>query len=57
MAKSTFFDIYRGQQFQLVMPEVFSVENKNKHLSLSHGGEHNPKAKLKQQDVQQIRKL
>ena len=57
VAKSTFFDIYRGQQFQLVMPEVFSVENKNKHLSLSHGGEHNPKAKLKQQDVQQIRKL
>ena len=57
VAKSTFFDIYRGQRFKLIMPEVFSKENKKQHSSLSHSGEKNPAAKLKVEDVKNIRKL
>lgn len=57
VARSTFFDIYRGQQFKLIMPEVFSEENKKKHSSLSHSGEKNPNSKLGIQDVKNIRLL
>ncbi len=57
VSKATFFDIYRGQQFKLIMPEVFSEEHKRKHSSLSHSGEKNANAKLKECDVKEIRKL
>lgn len=57
VACSTFFDIYRGQQFTLIMPEVFSEENKKKHSSFSHSGEKNANAKLTIQDVRNIRLL
>lgn len=57
VAKTTFFDIYRGQQFKLVMPEVFSEENKRKHSSLSHSGEKNANSKLTKNDVKTIREL
>jgi len=57
VSEATFFDIYRGQQFKLIMPEVFSEKNKQKHSSLSHSGEKNGRAKLKKEDVLKIREL
>lgn len=57
VARSTFFDIYRGQQFRLIMPEVFSEENKKKHSSLSHSGEKNANKKLTMYEVRNIRLL
>lgn len=57
VSKSTFFDIYRGQNFKLIMPEVFSEENKKKQASFSRSGEKNANAKLKTQDVKRIRQL
>lgn len=57
VAESTFFDIYRGQQFMLIKPEVFSEENKKKHSSLSHSGSKNGNAKLNADDVKAIRKM
>jgi len=57
VAESTFFDVYRGQSFMLIMPEVFSEENKKKHFSLSRSGSKNGNAKLKADDVKLIRKM
>lgn len=57
VAESTFFDVYRGQSFMLIMPEVFSEENKKKHFSLSRSGSKNGNAKLKPDDVKLIRKM
>lgn len=53
----TFWNIYCGNRFQLVMPEVFTVQNKKLHSSLSKSGENNGRAKLTENDVRTIRKL
>lgn len=39
------------------MPEVFTEKNKKVHSSLSQRGESNGRAKLKEQDVIEIRRL
>mgnify|MGYP004619436641 CR=1 FL=1 len=57
VSEATFFDIFRGQQFQLIMPEVFSPEVKKKYHSMVNGGENNANAKLTEQDVKHIRIL
>ena len=46
-----------GKVFKLVMPEVFTEKNKKVHSSLSQRGESNGRAKLKEQDVIEIRRL
>lgn len=53
----TFWNIYNGKQYALVMPEVFTPENKKKHASLARTGERNGRAKLTSEDVITIRKL
>ena len=53
----TFWNIYNGKVFSLVMPEVFTKENKKLHSSLSQRGESNGKAKLKEEEVIEIRRL
>lgn len=53
----TFWNIYVGNRYRLVMPEVFTEENKKKHASLSKSGERNGRAKLTEQDVKRIRYL
>ena len=55
--KWTFWNIYYGNRYKLVMPEVFTLENKKKHSSLGKSGERNSKAKLKEEDVLKIRRL
>lgn len=52
-----FWKIYTGRQYSLVMPEVFTEENKRKHKCLGHKGEKNGKAKLTTNDVVTIREL
>ena len=56
-SETTFFDIFRGQNFKLIMPEVFSEEIKKKRYSLQHKGERNPNAKLTRDDILEIRRL
>lgn len=53
----TFWNIYYGNRFKLVMPEVFTKENRKKHSSISKAGERNGRAKLTKEDVINIRKL
>lgn len=53
----TFWNIYYGNYFKLVMPEVFTEENKKKHSGLGKSGEKNGRAKLTEKDVKNIRKL
>lgn len=55
--KWTFWQIYTGNKFKLVMPEVFSDENKKKHKALGKNGDKNGRAKLTTEDVLEIRKL
>ena len=55
--KWSFWNIYNGNRFQLVMPEVFTKEMKKYHSSLGKQGERNSKAKLTSQDVLKIREL
>lgn len=55
--KWTFWQIYTGNKFKLVMPEVFSEENKRKHKALGKNGDKNGRAKLTSKDVLEIRKL
>ena len=52
-----FWNVYNGNQYKLVMPEVFSNENKRKHSSLKAQGENNSHAKLSEQDVRRIRQM
>lgn len=52
-----FWGIYNGNRFSLVMPEVFTEENKKKHSSLGKQGERNSKSKLTEEDVLRIREL
>ena len=53
----TFWNIYYGNRFKLVMPEVFTDENRKKHSSLGRAGEHNGRSKLTESDVLKIRSL
>lgn len=57
ISKSTFFDIYRGLRFKLIMPEVFTDENSKIIKSLRTSGENNNMAKLTEQDVISIRAM
>lgn len=51
----TFWNIYVGNRFKLVMPEVFTDENKHFQASISHSGSNNGRAKLNAEDVKQMR--
>lgn len=51
----TFWNIYVGNRYKLVMPEVFTEENKHFQAAYSHSGEDNGRAKLTKKDVQQMR--
>ena len=53
----TFWNIYYGNKFKLVMPEVFTEENRKKHSSLGRKGSKNGRSKLKEDDVLKIRSL
>lgn len=53
----TFWNIYSGNRFKLVMPEVFTEKNKKYHSSLGKAGQNNGRAKLTEQDVKKIREL
>ena len=52
-----FWNIYVGNVYKLVMPEVFTEENKHFQTSVSHSGENNGRAKLTKEDVIKIRKM
>ena len=51
----TFWNVYYGNRYKLVMPEVFTEENRKKHSGLSKAGTNNGRAKLNEQDVLTIR--
>lgn len=53
----TFWNIYVGNKFQLVMPEIFTPELKKLHSSLGKQGSNNSHAKLTVEDVKRIRQL
>ena len=53
----TFWNIYNGNSYPLVMPEVFTLENKKIHSGLAKMGEKNGRAKLTTEDVLKIRQL
>lgn len=58
--KWSFWSIYNGKRYYLVMPEVFNEENKRKHhlmIKQSHSGENNGRSKLTKEDVLKIREL
>lgn len=52
-----FWGIYVGNKYKLVMPEVFSKEQKHKFASDRHSGEKNGRSKLTEVDVRKIRQL
>lgn len=53
----SFWRLYSGHSYKLVMPEVFTEENRKKHASLKRSGTNNSHAKLTVEDVKAIRKL
>ena len=53
----TFWNLYYGNKFKLVMPEVFTTENRKKHSALGKQGSKNGRAKLTDEDVLLIRHL
>jgi len=53
----SFWNIYVGNKYKLVMPEVFTPELKHYHSSLSKQGPLNGRAKLTWDDVREIRRL
>lgn len=57
VAKSTFIQIYNGRSFSLVMPEVFTEENRHIIMSKSNQGEKNSHSKLNVEQVKEIRRL
>lgn len=57
MDEWTFWNIYCGNRFKLVRPEVFTEENKKIQTSFSYSGEKNGRAKLTNEDVKNIKKL
>lgn len=53
-----FWEVYNGRRYKLVMPEIFTEENKKLHSSfISHAGSNNGRAKLTEEDVRNIRRL
>lgn len=52
-----FWNIYIGNRYKLVMPEVFTKENKHFQASKSHSGEDNGRAKVTIEDVKEMRRL
>ena len=53
----SFYNVYTGRSYKLIMPEVFTEENKKKHHGLTKQGARNPKAKLSEEEVVEIRRL
>lgn len=56
----SFWQLYNGKSMSLVMPEVFTKENKKKHTkncALLKQGENNGRAKLNAESVKDIRKM
>lgn len=53
----SFWRIYTGLSYKLVMPEVFTKQNKKIHASLKRSGSNNSHAKLTAEDVKNIRRL
>lgn len=53
----SFWNVYFGKAYPLVMPEVFTKENKYKQSSFSNRGINNGRAKLKEEDVIDIRDM
>lgn len=53
----SFWNVYYGNRYKLVMPEVFTKENRKKHSSLKNQGMKNGRAKLTENDILTIRKL
>ena len=53
----TFWNVYYGNRYKLVMPEVFTKENRHLHSSMSKQGTLNGRAKLNEDDVRKIRQL
>lgn len=52
-----FWNVYNGNRYKLVMPEVFTEERKHYHAGLSKMGNKNGRAKLNEQDVKNIRQM
>lgn len=57
LEKWSFWNIYVGNNYKYVMPEVFTEQLKHYHSGLSKKGALNGRAKLTWNDVHQIRKL
>ena len=53
----SFWRVYNGDSYKLVMPEVFTPENKHLHAGVAHSGANNGRAKLTSDDVIEIRQL
>lgn len=53
--KMNFWNVYNGNRFKLVMPEVFTKENKHCHSRMGKIGDKNGRAKLTWEQVNQIR--
>lgn len=53
----TFWQIYNGDRYKLVMPEVFTKENRQYQRTKGKSGENNSHAKLTVDDVKNIRRL
>ena len=54
-SETSFWRLYNGLTYKLVMPEVFTKANKQKHNHKSIGST-NPKSKLTEEQVREIRK-
>lgn len=52
-----FWNIYVGNRYKLVMPEIFTDELKKYHTSLGKKGSNNGRAKLNWENVKDIRKM
>jgi hypothetical protein len=53
----SFWRLYNGLSYKLVMPEVFNEANRKKHSAFKNSGENNGKAKLTKEEVIHIRLL
>ena len=51
----SFWNVYMGNRYKLVMPEVFTEENLHFQRSISHSSENNGRSKLTKNDVLDIR--
>lgn len=53
----SFWRMYTGHSYKLVMPEVFTEKNRKIHASLKRSGTNNSHAKLTVEDIKKIRRL